>query len=72
MTLLPTRARLIRYVHSVLIRQHTVNKIITLSEAGVLTILMKAHLQSEAGLLSSARIKTACFSSTQCRTNQSI
>ena len=70
MTLLPTCTWLIRYIHSVLIRQH-MNKIITLSKVGVLfTLLMKANLQSENYCRQQERLTPACFSSIQCRTNQ--
>lgn len=69
MTLLPTCTWLIRYIHSVLICQHT-NKIITLSKVGVFILLMKANLQSENYCRQQERLTPACFSSIQCRTNQ--
>lgn len=69
MTLLPTCTWLIRYIHSVLICQHT-NKIITLSKVGVFTLLMKALLQGQDYCRQQERLTPACFSSIQCRTNQ--
>lgn len=69
MALLPTCTWLIRYIHSVLICQHT-NKIITLSKVGVFILLMKANLQSENYCRQQERLTPACFSSIQCRTNQ--
>lgn len=69
MTLLPTRACLITYIYSVLIRQHT-NKVIKLSQVGVLTLLMKVHLQNEDYCRQQNALTPACFRFIQCGTSQ--